>query len=395
MSEIDEILPAAPSSHFHNMRKPRKSAKSAPRSPFPVCTLLRCFATLIISKLKPTMEAINKLNKLQGSILIYASNVAALPFSGSTFCAMLVMASLNAVAGMMSSAVSALSHGSTDSSRGSWSNNLLANPPHSNQRNDAVTMYYKAPERKVLPPGLEDVGVTDTTSVCAPLSEGQIQDSDESDETCGICFDSFGSSRGPSICLKACGHKFHLGCIQEAMRHQTSPKCPECRTMVLPEALIPGRLQGNMPSGTMTIQRYPYYSCQGYEGDGSIAITYRINSGMQKPYHPHPGRRHGSAYRTAYLPDNQDGRDLLVRLQFAFLHGLTFTVGTSLTSGRDDAVTWASIHHKTSSAGGVQAHGYPDAHYLSNCNAELDAVGVPSLEACAEYVKAYKPPCPM
>lgn len=55
---------------------------------------------------------------------------------------------------------------------------------------------------------------------------------------------------------------------------------------------------------------------------------------------------------------------------------LTFTVGTSLTTGVADSCTWASIHHKTSLSEG--AHGYPDSNYFCNCNAELDTLGVPS-----------------
>ena len=55
---------------------------------------------------------------------------------------------------------------------------------------------------------------------------------------------------------------------------------------------------------------------------------------------------------------------------------LTFTVGTSLTTGVASSCTWASIHHKTSLSRG--AHGYPDPNYFRNCNVELNALGVPS-----------------
>ena len=55
---------------------------------------------------------------------------------------------------------------------------------------------------------------------------------------------------------------------------------------------------------------------------------------------------------------------------------LTFTVGTSLTTGVPNSCTWASIHHKTSLSRG--AHGYPDPNYFRNCNVELDMLGVPS-----------------
>ena len=63
---------------------------------------------------------------------------------------------------------------------------------------------------------------------------------------------------------------------------------------------------------------------------------------------------------------------------------LTFTVGRSITTGKDNQCTWASIHHKTSRTGGVQAHGFPDPNYFSNCNAELDALGVPRADSLDE-----------
>lgn len=74
---------------------------------------------------------------------------------------------------------------------------------------------------------------------------------------------------------------------------------------------------------------------------------------------------------------NTDEQALLKRLKYAFLHGLTFNVGTSLTTGLKNQCTWASIHHKTSPSGGIQAHGFPDPDYFKNCNAELDGLGVP------------------
>ena len=96
---------------------------------------------------------------------------------------------------------------------------------------------------------------------------------------------------------------------------------------------------------------------------------------MLNSYRSNPGARFTGATRIAYLPDNTEGRDLLKRLEYAFLHGLTFTVGTSLSTGAANIVTWASVHHKTSPHGGP--HGYPDPNFFANCNAELNALGVP------------------
>ena len=75
-----------------------------------------------------------------------------------------------------------------------------------------------------------------------------------------------------------------------------------------------------------------------------------------------------------------DGQNLLKRLKYAWLHGLIFTIGTSLTSGAHDQCTWASVHHKTCRSGGVAKHGYPDPGYFVNCNQELDSLGVPAAE---------------
>jgi hypothetical protein len=81
----------------------------------------------------------------------------------------------------------------------------------------------------------------------------------------------------------------------------------------------------------------------------------------------HPGAAFDEVKHDAYIPDTNEGRQLLKRLEYAFSRGLTFTIETS--------TTWA-ISHKTSVTGG-SLHGYPDANYLPNCNYELDSLGVP------------------
>ena len=140
---------------------------------------------------------------------------------------------------------------------------------------------------------------------------------------------------------------------------------------------ITGPPQGTMPSGKMTICYEPSTTCQGF-GPGTIQITYSIKSGLQKSYHANPGVYHESTERTAYLPHNSDGQALLKRLKFAFMHGLTFTVGTSQTSNKPNQVTWSSIYHKTSLSGGQSAYGFPDPDFFWICNSVLDGIGVPA-----------------
>ena len=106
-------------------------------------------------------------------------------------------------------------------------------------------------------------------------------------------------------------------------------------------------------------------------------INYELPRGVQKEYHKNPGATFQSDKRVAYLPYNAEGKKLLKRLKYAFSRGLTFTVGTSLTTGRSNCITWGSIHHKTSISGGISSHGFPDGLYFTNCHSELDGLGVP------------------
>ena len=55
---------------------------------------------------------------------------------------------------------------------------------------------------------------------------------------------------------------------------------------------------------------------------------------------------------------------------------LTFTVGTSSTTGEGGTVTWNEIHHKTEFGTNQTGHGYPDPNYLDNVILELAAQGV-------------------
>lgn len=63
-------------------------------------------------------------------------------------------------------------------------------------------------------------------------------------------------------------------------------------------------------------------------------------------------------------------------LQVAWKRRLTFTIGTSVTTGSADTVVWNEIHHKTEAHGNSSGHGYPDNNYLDNALAELAAQGV-------------------
>lgn len=114
----------------------------------------------------------------------------------------------------------------------------------------------------------------------------------------------------------------------------------------------------------------------GYKGCGAIIIDYHFPSGKQGREHPNPGQWFDGTSRTAYLPDNREGREVLQLLTRAFDARLVFTIGTSNTTGLSNQVTWNDIHHKTSLRGGPSYFGYPDPDYLKRVKEELATKGI-------------------
>ena len=74
------------------------------------------------------------------------------------------------------------------------------------------------------------------------------------------------------------------------------------------------------------------------------------------------------------MPDNEEGRRVLELFKIAWRNNMTFTVGTSLTTRKQNVITWNDIHHKTSIAGGP--YGYPDPTYLERVTEDMKALGV-------------------
>lgn len=142
-------------------------------------------------------------------------------------------------------------------------------------------------------------------------------------QECPICFEELGPRADTLRSLScSCVHIFHQDCIQKSI--ESSPRCPTCQTWVKEP-------QGKSPSGRMCLAVIPK-KCSGYDED-TIQINYQIYAAIQKPYHPYPNVRHSSTNVKAYLPNNDEGNNLLKRLKYVFEHGLTFTVGTSMILG--------------------------------------------------------------
>ncbi|XP_062972711.1 E3 ubiquitin-protein ligase DTX3L [Elgaria multicarinata webbii] len=182
------------------------------------------------------------------------------------------------------------------------------------------------------------------------------------EEECSICMDLIDQKE----VLPKCKHAFCKTCITEAMKYK--PTCPVCN-------MFYGKMEGNQPPGTMQVNKLRT-SLPGYEQYGTIEIAYHILDGIQTTSHPNPGRGFRGAYRTAYLPNNKEGNEILCLLQRAFEQKLIFTVGQSRTTGLCDVVTWNDIHHKTGKHGGPESFGYPDPSYLKRVREELKAKGI-------------------
>ncbi|NWU62752.1 DTX3L ligase, partial [Pterocles burchelli] len=195
-------------------------------------------------------------------------------------------------------------------------------------------------------------------------SEGQPQakTEEEDKDVCPICMETISNKE----ILRKCNHAFCKSCIDQAMTYRQT--CPVCNTVY-------GVMKGDQPEGTMST-RVMAFSLPGYPGCDTIEITYDMHSGIQTRNHPNPGKPYSGTSRTAYLPDNKEGREILQLLRRAFNQKLIFTVGHSHTTGAHGVITWNDIHHKTSISGGPTGFGYPDANYLQRVRSELKARGI-------------------
>ncbi|NXI95016.1 DTX3L ligase, partial [Psophia crepitans] len=193
-------------------------------------------------------------------------------------------------------------------------------------------------------------------------SEGQSKAKTEDDNDCPICMEKISDKK----ILTKCNHAFCRSCIDEAMTYKQT--CPICNTVY-------GVMKGDQPEGTMSARRLSSF-LPGYPSCGTIEITYSMRSGIQTSNHPNPGQPYSATFRTAYLPDNKEGQEILQLLRRAFNQKLIFTVGQSRTTGAQGVITWNDIHHKTSMCGGPTNFGYPDPDYLQRVRSELKARGI-------------------
>lgn len=180
-------------------------------------------------------------------------------------------------------------------------------------------------------------------------------------EDCPICCSEFDSyDRSPSSWqVLQCTHKLCVKCYKTMLTtrstmsgvEHTFIKCPFCQG-------ISGTEIGTCPDMHMNVS-IQSNSCESYESTSTLCIHYMSSSFK----------------RTAYLPNNADGNEILGLLRIAFDRRLCFSVGTSATTGRENVIVW-NIHHKTSQSGGVSHYGYPDPGYIDRVKWELKSFGI-------------------
>ena len=162
------------------------------------------------------------------------------------------------------------------------------------------------------------------------------------------------------ILLKNChDHFFHIECLDLLIGNKNSFKCPNC-------SKIYGILIGDQPKGSMSAYISYGNHCSGYEDVDTIVINYSFPS----------GNSYSGTHRNAYLPNNKEGKEILGLLKVCFDRRLTFTVGTSVTTGQTNTTVWNGVHHKTNLYGGSTNFGYPDKTYFNRVKEELAAKGV-------------------
>lgn len=190
--------------------------------------------------------------------------------------------------------------------------------------------------------------------------------SNPDEEKCTICMYEFNEQDSNKIVkLNKCeGHFFHLECIE--MCHKGAHlRCPIC-------GYIYGIMTGDMPPGTMYVMKHSpdTIEIEGCPNTPVLEIIYQMKAGTRDNIQ-YPGTK-----RHAFLPCTKEGEEILRLLLISFERRLTFTIGTSVTTGRPNQIIWNGIHHKTSVGGGPACFGYPDDTYFCRVKEELAAKGI-------------------
>lgn len=129
---------------------------------------------------------------------------------------------------------------------------------------------------------------------------------------------------------------------------------------------------GDQPPGMMQWRRMAF-TCDGQPaGTPTWEIKYSFWAGVW----PATGVHFQSDSRKAYLPDTEEGREVLALFVKCFKRRLMLTVGFSVTRQLGNCVIWNGVHHKSRKSGGACKYGYPDDTYFMRVKQELKLKGV-------------------
>ncbi|XP_072026207.1 uncharacterized protein [Amphiura filiformis] len=151
--------------------------------------------------------------------------------------------------------------------------------------------------------------------------------------------------------LEGCLHKVCLSCIQAHITPNST--CQKCGSLY-------GWLTEPTCGGTMK-----YYKTNRWRigGNDSIVLDFHIPSGIQNNTHPNPGGKFLGMTTTAYLPDTEEGLEVLPLIRWAFLNDHMFQISAT-PSGERDRLVIGDIPLKYRTHGGFINAGYPDSKYL-------------------------------
>ena len=159
-------------------------------------------------------------------------------------------------------------------------------------------------------------------------------------------------------------HFYHIKCLFSFINGKTSFKCLNCKKVY--RKIV----KNKMPEGTMKAKLNQKLECPGYPNIGTITIEYIFKDGNID------GIKYFGTIRYAFLPNNKEGREILGMLKIAFDRKLTFVIGTSYTSGKENSIIWNGIHHKTNIMGGNENYGFPDSTYFNKVKEDLASKGI-------------------
>jgi deltex len=164
-----------------------------------------------------------------------------------------------------------------------------------------------------------------------------------------------------------CGHVFKKNVLKRWLDKHA--RCPLCYHYF-------NNVNGPQPSGTMSIKLLQNLHCSGSAKHGTYEVTYIFNNSIQGSRMKNPGKNYRGTTRRCYYPNTKEGNAMVELLKKAFMKGVLFVVGQSVSSGMDNCVIWGGIHQKTQTSGGPQNHGWPDPKRLQIMTDECKQNGV-------------------